>query len=177
MKILETETQLVNQTISSEIAAGEYTATRTTNVYSEIAISSVNTGASTFTFVLRKKTAAGAMILEERWTRAKLAGDLVCGAQGGLMLKSGEKIEWRVESTNASDSAVVIDITWLDADHLASDALDETWLHKRFANRTQLQKTAAAAGTLTVYADDGTTAETTQAVTDDGEVQTIAAIQ
>jgi hypothetical protein len=114
--ILETDSGSAAN-ISSELAIGEFTATAAQIVAASVRLSNLNGAAALFTMVLRHKSSGGTMIREVAASQPKRTDtDAVFGFDfaPGWVMASGEKIEVRVVSTNASDTNVTWAVDWID---------------------------------------------------------------
>jgi len=101
--------------ITTEQAVGEFTAPYPMMLGAQLRLSGLNAAAANLTIGLRLKSAAGAMIADYVWTQPKrTATDTVFGADAEpIYVAAGEKVEWRVLSSNAGDTNVTWSINWL----------------------------------------------------------------
>lgn len=113
--ILETDSG-TGANLSAELAIGEYTAIRDTWLRAYVKLSSLNGAAATFTCVLRGKSSIGTNEGEVYFAQAKrTAADTVFSFPiGPILLNSGEKVEIRLLSSNASDTAAAWSVDWID---------------------------------------------------------------
>jgi hypothetical protein len=109
--------------LSSEASLGtSYAADQDRVVHFHFRFSSLNGAAATLTPIVRHTTSGGTMIAEYYFSAPKRnASDTVFGETiQGIVMKSGEKLEFRAVSSNASDTSVTWSRDVVNAEHVTA---------------------------------------------------------
>ena len=120
MKIIETETPLTNQDLTSILAVGSFTAPRAMTVTAQVEVSGLTNTDAFLTWTLGKTSSADAKIFNQAIAVPKdSATSTAEGLAAGILsvsLQTGEKAVISVLSSNASDSSGVgVSAWWYDA--------------------------------------------------------------